>query len=289
VDVARHIVNMPATKLGAYGLQIEGLQEAAEWMRPVPGSAPELEVRLTGDVPPTDVRRIDRDGLDIRLQGMGDVRVRMERASRRVDFSFTGRVPPAADVLHPYLGPAAAAAHAWEGREAIHAGAFRTARGAVLLLGDKEAGKSSMLAWLSAELDQEVVADDLCVLQSGAVLPGPSCIDLRDPTALRYGSRWSGQLVRASERIRLAVRQGGADPVPVAGNVVLGWADRVRIESVSPVERLGLIVAQRYFGSLEPDPVAVLDLLSRPMVRLLRPRDLSSLPAAAEALLAHWS
>jgi hypothetical protein len=146
-----------------------------------------------------------------------------------------------------------------------------------------------MLAWLSAELDQEVVTDDLCVLEAGAVLPGPSCIDLREPTADRYASRWSGELVRSDGRIRLALRSGGTDPVPVAGTVVLAWAERLVIEPIPPAERLGLIAAQRYFGSLEPDPVAVLDVLSRPMVRLLRPPDLSWLPAAAEALLAHWS
>jgi hypothetical protein len=280
---------MSATKLGAYGLQIEGLAQAARWMRPVPASAPKLEVTLTGDVPPTGGRRIDRDGLDIRLQGPHDVRIRMERGSGRVDYLFTHGVPPAADVLHPYLAPAAAVLHAWDGRETIHGGAFRTPDGAVMLLGDKEAGKSSMLAWLSAELDQEVITDDLCVLASGAVLPGPSCIDLREPTANRYASRWSGQLVRSDGRMRLGLRSGGTDRVPLAGTVVLGWAERIGIEPVPPAERLGLIAAQRYFSSLQADPVAVLDVLTRPMIRLLRPRDLSSLPAAAEALLAHWS
>jgi hypothetical protein len=275
--------------LGVYGLRIGGLQEAARWMHTVPEDAPELEVELTGDVAAVDARRIDRDGLDVRLRGPNDVRILMQRASGRVEYRFAGRVPPAADVLHPHLAPAAAAVHAWEGRETIHAGAFRTPQGAVLLLGGSQAGKSSMLAWLGVELGQEVVTDDLCVLDHGAVLPGPCCIDLREPTADRYASRWSAQLVRSDERIRLRLNSTGGEPVPVAGAVALGWADRVRIEPIRPAERLALIAAQRYYGSLEADPGAVLELLTRPMIRLLRPRDLSLLPAAAEALVAHWS
>jgi hypothetical protein len=159
----------------------------------------------------------------------------------------------------------------------------------VVLLGGKEAGKSSMLAWLGAELGQDVIADDLCVLRGGAVLPGPRCVDLREPTTLRYGPRWNGQVVRSRERIRLSLPAGSGEPAEVAGTVVLGWSDRLRIEPVPPAERLHLIAAQRYFSSLQADPRAILDLLSRPVIRLLRPRDLGLLPATAEALLGHWS
>jgi hypothetical protein len=281
-------VRVNGDALGAYGLRIDGLDEAAEWMRPVTSAASVLRIEAQQGDPIGASEQVDEESVDVHLQGLADARMRMDRGSRRACYSFA-QVPPPADLLHPYLAPAAALAHAWEGREAIHAGAFAAPTGAVLLLGPKEAGKSSLLAWLAAELGCEVVADDLCVLSDGTVLPGPRCVDLRGPTVRRYGTRWNGRVVRASERLRLALPGGPAAPLAVAGTVVLGWSDTFRIEPVAPTERLALLAPQRYFGTLEADPVAVLDLACRPMFRLKRPPDLDVLPATAEALLAQFS
>jgi hypothetical protein len=281
-------LTLHAAPIGAYGLRVEGLDEAAEWMRPVEPDAPVLRVEASRGDPFEATEQVDERCVDVHLRGLSDARMRMDRGSRRARYAFTD-LPPAADLLHPYLAPAAALAHAWEGREAIHAGAFATQAGAVLLLGGKEAGKSSLLAWLAAELGCEVLADDLCVLSDGAVLPGPSCVDLREPTVRRYGTRWNGRVVRSNERLRLALSPGAAAPLQVAATVVLAWGESVRIEPVILSERLALLAPQRYFGALEADPVAVLDLASRPMFRLERPPDLDVLPATAEALLARFS
>jgi hypothetical protein len=247
-----------------------------------------VEIESTQGTPLIAAGEVDDAHVDIHLQGLANARLRMERDSGMVRYSFVD-IPPAADVLHPCLAPAAAIVHVWAGREAIHAGAFITPAGTVLLLGGKEAGKSSVLAWLAAELDQQVLADDLCVLIDGEVLPGPCCVDLREPTVRRYGMRWGGRLVRSRDRTRLTLDPASAGPTAVAGIVVLGWAESVRFEPVPLDDRLGLLVNQRYFGGLEADPVALLDLIATPMFRLLRPRDLDVLPATAEALLAHWS
>jgi hypothetical protein len=247
-----------------------------------------LRVEAHRGEPDDATEQVDERSVDVHLQGLGHVRMRMERDTRRARYWFI-HPPPPADLLHPYLAPAAALAHVWDGREAIHGGAFAAPAGAVLLLGGKEAGKSSLLTWLAAELGCEVLADDLCVLSDGAVLPGPRCVDLREPTVRRFGTRWNGRVVRSSERLRLALPAGAAEPVAVAGTVVLGWSESVRVQPIPPSERLALLAPQRYFGALEADPVAVLDLVCKPMFRLERPPDLEVLPTTAEALLRRFS
>jgi hypothetical protein len=276
-----------ATCHGAYGLRIEGLDEAGRWMQRVSCDAPVLTVaciqRAAAPVP----SHVDADSADIHLQALADARMRIERRSGRVTYLFP-RTPAQADLLHPYLLPAAALAHAWCGREALHAGAFCTTAGAVIVLGDKEGGKSSTLAWIARELELPVQADDLVVLQGGAVLAGPRCIDLRTPTATRYGALWSGDPVRLGSRLRLSLPQAVA-AAPVIGCTVLGWGQRLRLAPVPPAGRLRLLAPQRFVGGLDADPVAILDLAALPMLHLQRPPSLDGLPATAEALVRAWT
>ncbi len=137
-----------------------------------------------------------------------------------------GGAPPDEDLLHPYLAPAAALYWQWAGREAIHAGVFEVGGGAILMLGDKEAGKSTTLAWLATQGGTPVLSDDLAVLDGDDVLVGPRSIDLRVGQGTLPGV--SEHLVRSGERHR--VRLPAASPtLPLAGLVVLDWAPEAEL------------------------------------------------------------
>src|SRR5581483_4714078 len=90
-------------------------------------------------------------------------------------------------LLHPYLGAAASVAAAWHGRESLHAGAFVHRGRAWGVLGERTAGKSSLLAVLH-ELGRPIVADDILVLDGLAALAAPRSVDLRREAAEARGS-----------------------------------------------------------------------------------------------------
>ena len=271
--------------LGAYGLRVRGLPEAAVWMQAVDPDADELAVRA--EVSPPDWRssQLGPDHADLRLIGGG--RLVARRGVGEARFSLPTRATDA-DLLHPYLAGAAGLAQRWCGRAALHAGAVATPGGAVVVLGDKAAGKSSTLAWLAAERDETVLTDDLVVVDGGRALSGPRCIDLRQPVVAAYGRRWATEPVRFARRTRLALPPG-PEGLSLAGCVVLEWGRRLSVDRVPFRQRLAMLTRQHMFaGVLAPDPLALLDIAALPMVRITRPRHLGVLPAAAGTLIDYW-
>src|ERR1051325_4227399 len=152
--------------LGAYGLNIVGLEGAEAWMQALPHSSPPLRVETAREAA-ENLQRSTLDGTAADLRLIGGGRLRMRRDDERAVFSFP-ELPPDEDLLHPYLAPAAALAHLWAGREALHGGAFATSAGAVALFADNEGGKSTTLAWLPTQHRLPVISDDLVVLRRGA-------------------------------------------------------------------------------------------------------------------------
>ncbi len=64
------------------------------------------------------------------------------------------------------------------GRRSFHTGAFVASGGAWGILGGRDDGKSTMLAWLAVH-GHEIVCDDVLIVGQGDALAGPRCIDLR--------------------------------------------------------------------------------------------------------------
>jgi hypothetical protein len=195
--------------------------------------------------------------------------------------------PADTDLLHPYLAAAAALRWRWSGCEVLHAGAFVSEAGAVLVLGDKEAGKSTTLAWLAAARGVTVMSDDLAVMRGNRVMAGPRALDLRPSVGARPGDLGSavadGEWVRHRQRLRLHLAPAPGE-LPVVGLVSLEWGPSVEVVAVPFSERLSLLGVQRSFPRLDGDPAALLDLAAVPMVRLNRPRTLSCLPAVGRVL-----
>jgi hypothetical protein len=260
--------------LGAYGFRIRGLEGAAEWMQPQ-AEQPLLEVVVAIAEADGSASRVDERSADISLIGGGRLRATRDEG---IAAYHLPAIPPVADLLHPYLAPGAALAAKWAGLEALHAGGFVTAEGAVLLLGDKEAGKSTTLAWLAKEGGVGVVADDMIVLDRGAALSGPRLIDIRP------GGSATGPSVRDGTRVRERLADV-ALRTPAAGTVVLEWGDEVGTRVVAPADRLALLADSRMFPALTGDPSAVLELAAQPMFTLTRPRSHDALPAAGAKLL----
>jgi hypothetical protein len=272
--------------LGAYGLNIVGLAGAEEWMQALPRCSPALRVETNHEAAGNFERSsLNGTAADLRLVGGG--RLRMRRGDERAVFSFP-ELPPDEDLLHPYLAPAAALAHLWAGREALHAGAFATSAGAVALFAEKEGGKSTTLAWLAVKHRRPVLSDDLVVLRSGAVLSGPRCVDLRRtraPNDLDLDLDLdTADVVRNSERLRIAVRPTPSE-TPLIGSVVLRWGPRTRLDEPTAANRLRELLPHRMYGDrVGGDPAALLQVAALPMLIVTRPRGDKGLREAALVL-----
>ncbi len=220
--------------------------------------------------------RVDGASADIAL--LEGARLLARRGEDVIRYGFP-RIPGDDDLLHPYLAPGAALAWQWRGREALHAGAFATDSGAVLLFGAKESGKSTTLAWLVEHFGVTVMADDLAVIDRDRVLAGPRTIDLRAAAAARANERQVQ--VRDGQRARLSLPPAPASQ-PVIGCVVLGWGERLTITRVPPSERIAVLAAHRTYRRLDAESRSLLDLAARPMFAFARPRVVDSLPETSE-------
>ena len=275
----------PSAK-GAYGLAIEGI-ERPDLLGPTEPDWPTLTV-VRGGADPAPEAPSPRPGTVTLHDDHGEVwigngrRVVVERAPLTV--RFPDGTPLSDDALvHPYLGLPAAFANRWLGRHVFHGGAFLSGGGAWALLGAKEGGKSSTLAWLLRE-GHAVLTDDLLVVAEGRVLAGPRCVDLREEAAGRFGGRELG-MVGARPRWRLPAPEAPA-AVPLRGFVELSWGDEVGLSPLDAGERLAGLVQS---SAIRPDPrqaPAFFELAALPAWRFVRPARWEGFDEANERLLA---
>ena len=266
--------------IGAYGIRIRGLEAAAELLVPVDGQAPAYLVESAVESPPPGPEHVDDDRAELRLRSGG--RVLIDRRAGWARFEVPHPLRPD-ELVHPYLAPAAAVIGRWLGRESVHAGAFAVDDRALGVVGTREAGKSSTLAWLALE-GGEVLCDDLLVVDGRSMFAGPRSIDLREDAAAHLGAGEAIGVTGARERWRLRLAPAGGRHT-LAGFVFLSWGDEVTVRRLGAGERLERLVPQRG-ARLEPlRPDAVLDLASLPAWEINRPRSWASLPEVGRRLL----
>lgn len=246
---------------------------------PVAPDAPayELITEVGHRSPPEE--HIGDDRAQLRLRSGGEIAI--DRSACRVVFRVPHSVRPD-ELVHPYLAPAAAVIARWLGRESIHAGAFAGRDSAWGLVGGREGGKSSTLAWL-ARAGVEVLCDDMLVLDGRTPLAGPRSIDLREDAAARLGAGEEIGLTGARERWRV---QLGPVPAtrPLAGWVFLTWGERLELRRLSGSECLQRLAAERALRLAPVRPDAFLELAGLPGWELRRPRGWESLPETADRL-----
>ncbi len=192
---------------------------------------------------------------------------------------------PEADLVHPCLWPVGAVFARWRGAETLHAGAFAPGgAGAWAVMAESGGGKTSFLATLALQ-GVEVLADDLLVIEGGDCVAGPRSLDLRPEVVRRLGlADRITTSVRATSRERLALTPCDGR-WPVAGFVELAWGDAVEVERLAPAVALAAIASHRRVLGLGAEFAQLLELVDRPVLRLLRPRGWGSAAEAAARVL----
>jgi hypothetical protein len=268
---------------GAYGLRL-GPPLEDSYLVDVPSHWPEWELQWR-PLPP-DERQDQRIGPDeVLLNVLPEGQVLIERALNRTTLLLREEPRPEA-WAHPHLSSTAAVAAWWLGRRSFHAGGFIVEGNAWGVLGERGDGKSSILAWLSAN-GYQVVCDDILVVDGEDALAGPRCFDLRAGAAGHFQvGTYIGQ-VGTRERWRAALPPVEAR-TPLRGWVVPAWGGEVSVERVNVAERLPLLLSHRGLRIPEDGGPAArhwLALLGRPMVRFQRPQDWSAIDGAMTQLL----
>jgi hypothetical protein len=266
--------------LGAYGIRLRGLDGAAELLVDVGPDAPVYAVAAEVGRGTAPDEHVDDEGARLRLRSGGEIVI--DRRGQHVLYRVPHPVRPD-ELVHPYLAPAAAVIARWMGRESMHAGAFAAGGSALGVVGTREAGKSSTLAWL-ARAGVDVLCDDMLILDGGRPLPGPRSIDLRADAAERLGVGDPIGMTGARERWRLRLGPTTGTAV-LRGWVFLAWGERIEARALSGPERLARLAAERGLRLPPARPDALLELTSLPAWELSRPRGWESLPRAADLLL----
>lgn len=266
---------------GAYGFELVGAAGAAAQLVEAGSDWPLLEIERHLGVATVRRSEISADRAEIALVA-GD-RLAVQRSPLRATFT-TARPLSDEALVHPYLAPAAAIAGYWLGREAFHAGAFVLDGGVWAVLGDKESGKSSLLAGLARQ-GHSIFADDTLVLAGDLAFAGPRSIDLRREPAQELDAGESIGVVGDRERWRL--RLGSVESTSrLRGWVFLAWGESLELTPVSAGGRLQRLLAHRMIKGLPPpEPGLMLELSGLPGFQLRRPRSWSQLETAASRLV----
>lgn len=266
--------------IGAYGLRLEGVEDARPLLVEAGEDWPPLTVRREVGLAKSEVEWMSDRAAALLLQNGGEIAV--DRASSEALF----RLPQplgAAELVHPLLAPAAAVVGYWLGRESFHAGAFVSGGKAWGVVGDREAGKSTTVAAL-ALAGVPIVCDDMLVLDDVRARVAPRSVDLREESAVRLGVGEALGMVGARERWRLRL-EPAEDAVPLGGWIFLAWGDDTRLEPASASTRLRLLHANRGVRIPPHDPSAMLELSALPGWELRRRRRWDELADGVQRLL----
>jgi hypothetical protein len=184
-------------------------------------------------------------------------------------------------LAHPYIGPLATVFNRWVGREVFHAGAFVADDRAWVVVGQREAGKSSLLAAV-ADGGAAVLADDLSVTDGDHVFAGPRCLDLR-----RRPPGMHSPVVRARDdtRWRLLLPHEPAS-CRVGGWLFLRWGEELSLTVLPPSRLLRGLARHRLRTHLQSDPSILLALANRPAWVVTRPRSWDSVNDTVSSILA---
>ncbi len=265
---------------GAYGLRLTGL-DAGGLLARVRCDAPELAVRFSRGRVTDRAEQFMPDRAEICL--IDDGWISLER-SGHAELILPEPIP-AEEMLHPWLVPAAATFNGWLGRQVLHGGVYARGGRAIAVLGDKEAGKSSLFAWLAGTDEFEILADDLVVVEAGSVFAGPRCIDLREGSVEALAPTSRRWLVRDASRFRVELPPC-SDAAELVGIVILGWSSGVDValHRLGPTDALTSLLPHALGGGERGLHGRLLDLLHLPTWVLQRQRDWGVMPLVEQQL-----
>ena len=260
---------------GVYGMRLLGVAPDPALLAEVAAGAPTFEVfRSTTAAGPLEGGVVHE-----LVEGAGSMAVRVEQ--RQVEYRL-GRELTDDEIVHPWLAPAAAAMALYDGQLALHGAVLEQGGRCVAVLGDREAGKSTLVAAAAAR-GLGVMTDDVIVLDAGhRVHAGPRCIDLRSGSAAHF-ALGSGDLARSGTRHRIAL-PAVPSSAALAAIVILAWGPALSATPMSGAQAAQQLlphVAAAHDGSSFH---RVLDLARVPHLQLVRPRDFGLLDATMDLL-----
>lgn len=269
---------MSGRSRGIYGWRIEGIEPADALLVSLPEGSPRLRVeRCRADGwkqygVPSHVDQLVEGG-----------QAALFADQRLAVFDFIDDVPDD-EMLHPWLVPSISQLAIRTGRAVLHGGVLATGGRAVAVLGDREAGKSTLMGWAAtASPDLSVLADDLVVIEGGVVQAGPRCVDLRHSSVDALPSLPTADS-RDGTRRRALLPQ--CDPAAqLAGFVVLGWGADVSVAPVPVPLRLPALIPHLSAGHGRQGLDHALSLAQYPVWQVQRPKDISLLQPVLQALI----
>ncbi|WP_143030399.1 hypothetical protein [Blastococcus aurantiacus] len=210
--------------------------------------------------------------------GLGDVEV--DRARLSAHFRTTTPLPHD-HLVHPHIARVAAIMARWLGWQTIHAGAFEYGGGAWGVLGERNAGKSSLMAQLHV-LGLPIITDDVVVVQDGMVIPGPGLIDLREGAAAHFGFGTPLGVVGRRARWRVPIPPTGA--APLRGWILPTWGEAA--VTVLPLQMRVPLLASNLAVPLPPtEPAKFFSLAGVPILHWSRRQDWSTMESSTCELL----
>jgi hypothetical protein len=265
---------------GAYGIRIAGVAAAGTMLVDARPEWPRLRIVSEFADPPVAKESVTEGHAVLRLKTGG--RLTLDRRQGVACYSIPRRLTDE-ELVHPFLAPAAAVVSHWAGRLSFHAGAFVHDGGVWAVVGDREAGKSSTLAWLALN-GHEVLADDVLVLDGAAAFAGPRAIDLREETADRFAIGAALGVIGGRRRWRVTLPQL-AGRIPFRGWIFLSWGDRLHARRIRGADRMRRLVENLTLRVDASNPAGLLELATLPAWELQRPRDWDRLEESVECLL----
>ncbi|MBY6539456.1 hypothetical protein HQ325_12305 [Rhodococcus sp. BP-349] len=277
----------PTTARGAYGLSLPE-SPYQHLLNTGTESWPEWRIHLSGSdsADPRPPQMFDRDRGLLHLAPSGYAEIDRRSATTLVHQTPT---PAAAAMIHPLLVSTAVVHADWNGELVFHGGSFLDRRGKAWgVVGSRESGKSSFLAWCAAR-GIGVVGDDAIVTDGDVIRAGPRCIDLRETAADHFGFGEDIGVVGTRRRWRHQV-----DPVPLspplAGFVALKFDDDASapgVEHVAVERRAAVLTPHRGFIISQMFPIPWLKVITKPVLAFSRPRDWAAMDDSMGALLDH--
>ncbi len=265
---------------GAYGFHIDGLSSTAGFLNAVPDSWPTISVAQLPELDPPADPSIEPDRAVHDLMGGGQLV--LDRLTRHATIH---RASPLSEdaLIHPFLAPIAATMAMWEGWLPFHAGGFVRGPASWMVVGEREAGKSSTMSALAAR-NLPVIADDLTVVAVDRVFAGPRTLDLRRDVADRIdGARW---ITDAGQRERWRINLGDVDPElpPLGGVFQLAWGDAVKVERLDAAGAMATLLESLTVSRTINMP-SLMSVGLLPFFRLTRPRTWQATDEAIDAIL----
>ncbi len=194
------------------------------------------------------------------------------------------------------VGPGLGVALHRRGRLVLHGSAVDVGGTAVVLLGQKGAGKSTTAAAL-LDRGHSLLTDDLVVVlgdeDAPLCAPGPTQMKLWPASAEAFGL--SDEVRPFLDGLQKGVWHGAevaSAPVPIARVCSLAWGERLELEPLQGAAAFGAVFehayAPRFLGTTASVPlVSACARLCEivPIARLMRPQRLEAVEPALEALL----